>query len=237
MKLARAAYHALKEVFEGEVMHMRKIVLIWFALSMAICFSGCGHWREVVPLDYREGAFEVVVRGEMCRTMNDGYDQTTRPLVDGIGVSGADEVISFAAHLKVGEVLNSDGYRNATLTYTSPQSLSGVEVSCLALQASDGVWHTSYTLSLTSETGKRVVFDDMDEKQVSGLLRPLYMILPVGDVSSITPLAGEGVEITYISSHGGSVSLTFDKEQNTLPQLVKWQNDWGWGKMMVSEVC
>lgn len=182
--------------------------------------------------DFRHGEICVQIRGELCRTAEDGYTPPSLPPMEGMGVSMKDTPLSFEAEMTASVPVNESGMRDFSLTYTSPEALRGVTVACCVSSARDGTWQEAYTLSLT---GDFPVTFEVSAAQVAGLLMPLRGLLPVGDVTDVAK-TGSLWQVAVKEASGGQSILTFDTAaEGRCPLSAERQDSRGWVRMRVTE--
>lgn len=223
-------------------MHVGKLGLRWGMLLTMFCVLlgvlGCsaqgyrGGLGGVLPEDFRQGEVRARVRGDLCRTAEDGYTPPSLNPMDGMGVSMKDTPMSFEAEITAAAPVDESGMRDFSLTYTSPEALRGVTVACRVSATPDGVWQEAYALSLAGEYPLSFA---VDPAQVAGLLFPLYGLLPVGDVTDAIRSAKQ-TRVVVKDTEGRETTLIFDTAADSdYPISVEWQDSHGWLKMRVTE--
>ena len=168
----------------------------------------------------------VWVRGEVCRTISDGYEPHGMYSLEGMGGSCTNVPLSFSAKIWV-STENASVQRDFCVTYTSPEGLAGVSVACT---------QGEYTLSVPLTQGEPLCFATT-QAQVAGLLKPLVSLLPKGDVTNVTAVANQQVSVTLVAADGSQNTLLYDvqnKKDISIPMVIQSKDDHGWLKMSVS---
>ena len=213
-------------------------MVVWMLLGLFF-LSGCaangvdgykGGLGGVLPKDYGQEELCLQVRGEMCRTSPDGYTPPSLTPMEGMGVGATDIPMAFSAEIWTGAPMEGGVARPFRITYTSPESLAGVTVSCEMPLGESGLPEERYTLSLRDEATFSV-----SREAVGGLIRPLLALLPSGDVTKARR-EGDLTHVTLTDATGGRGELTFDKAFGKCPVAAAWQDSHGWLRMRVTGV-
>jgi hypothetical protein len=164
------------------------------ACLLTICLLLCSTACTPAPKDpfaYAATPFSVSVEGTYLPASDEGGPP--RPI---------------AARVTAGEPVNGDPtLRDLTVTFTAPSSLRGATVTATLSPAPDGP-HLNGTVtrsvlfSYPSDYGE-VTFT-AKETELDGLLRFAEALLPLGDVSEISPVAEDGsFTVTRKTGDGG----------------------------------
>ncbi|MBQ9779614.1 MAG: hypothetical protein IJW00_01585 [Clostridia bacterium] len=164
---------------------MKKIFPV-VLLCLCLVLSACGSFKVKNPLAYADTSFFLSVRGEL-------YLDAPPPLSDGtVGKIRTGEPLAFSAEIssrplpagKVVDGLPSGGEAyEVSITYTSPDALSGLSVTCLYGGREIA---TAATLTYPSPTGVMTVSSSYGA--VKGLLAPAIALLPQGDIGQVSPI-------------------------------------------------
>lgn len=169
-------------------------LLLTTACAPGVPFGGDG--RE---LSYADGAFRASVRGTLCRTVPDGY--TGDPAL--VGEGRTDVPWSVAADVSV-TAPDGTGCRTVTVTYTAPDSLSGLTVTRSSAAGEDG----SLTVTDTVTMGSVTVTDKDGAGRYTRLLLPALSLLPAGDVTDVTHDA-DGRRVLTVRAEDVTLNYTF----------------------------
>ena len=192
-------------------------------MTVLLLLSGCagrgymGGLGGILPHDYRQGEIDAQVKGEWCRHASDGYEPPSLSPMEGMGVGATHLPFAFTARIWAGAPIEDSGLRPFSLTYTSPETLAGVRVSCDVVRGEDGTWTGAYVLSAAGISLK------VEPAEIWGLLRPLLGLLPVGDVTSAGREGGLS-RVTVRSVSGYESVLLFDPSSGTYPIAVEFRD-------------
>lgn len=158
---------------------------------------------------YTNASFSAEVRGELCRTVEDGY----RGQIPNVGESRTGVPMSFSAVVTV--AFTQEGSM-VSVTYTSPESLAGLTVRRETHISPDGTQKTATTASYGS-----MAEISLSETAAQGLLRPADAFFPQGDVTSVSPARDGLTELTVTSSEAdrGTAIFSFPKD-SSLPASI-----------------
>ena len=186
---------------------MRSFFLCLIAFLLLISFPACSPSAPRNPFAYAEGDFSVSVRG----SYTPAGDTVPRP---------------FAAQITAGAPVGSDPtLRDLTMTFTAPPTLAGVTVSSVH---KDGT--RTVTFSYPSDYGKVEI--PVKSEAFDGFLRFAEALLPLGDVTDISPKAADG-SYTITRREGDRVVVfTFGGESGP-PTRVKLTDERGTVEMTV----
>ena len=152
----------------------RALPLILALLLLPLSLQACTPPPPPDDFAYAEGAFSASVRG------------TYPPAGDGEGAPR-----SFAAQITAGAPVAGDPtLRNLSVTFTAPEALAGVTVTATLSPASEGTVTRTVTFTYPSDYGK--VQATAESGALGGLLRFAEALLPIGDVTEISPTAPDG---------------------------------------------
>ncbi len=174
---------------------------------------------------YADGDFSATVRGRLIRLFPDGY--TGAPSLVGEGYTGVPR--PFAATLSV----RRDGRGGSTMsvTYAEPPALAGMTVT--RARSPEGT--VTVTLTRSEDGGSPLTLDLSGVKpaRVDALLSPLLVLMPTGDVVSVTPATEKTTTVTRRDVHGVTVAYTF-ADGRALPISVVWESPDQRGEISVS---
>lgn len=152
---------------------MRLFSACLLVLCLLLCSAACSPAPKD-PFAYAAAPFSVTAEGTYLPG-NDS-DGTPRPI---------------AVRVTAGEPVNGDPtLRNLTVTFTAPASLGGAAVTAALSPAPDGTVTRSVVFTYPSDYGEITV--TAKENEFDGLLRFAEALLPVGDVTAISPAAEDG---------------------------------------------
>lgn len=229
---------------------LRCISLCTLCLCLLGLFCACGQETVTQDFSYVNSTFTLSLQGELYPTKDTISFAQTKALG-----KLRDEPLPFAAKITVtpvsagavhegsadgGQILNRPAWQ-VKITYTAPEGLSGLSVSCIyshpdheAPEALDSV-----TVTYPSPTGKlRVPFPD---DSIRGLLLPALLLLPYGQITAVSPVA-DGQHTVERSQSGiglanGTLTYRFSTDApNTAgyPLTVTWTGDNSRGHMYIS---
>ncbi len=188
-----------------------RCVTVAILLSIVcLCVGSCAP-AAVTPdtaFSYADGDFSATVSGTVTRLVPDGYTGSAAL----VGERLTDTARSFSAAVAV--YGDASGGRAATVTYTAPSALAGVTVTRIT-DPSTG--RSTVTLVRPVEGGGSVTIDlsSAAASVTDSLLAPVLALLPVGDVTAVTPTEGGRMAVTRTDADGEAV-FTFD-EGHSLP--------------------
>lgn len=186
-------------------MRWRKIryALLSFGLILYVLLTGCDLPTQTDYFAYRGRSFTATVRGELCRTSEDGYAAGETDFCPGI--SGTGKPLSFAATVTVQPAEQPGGQGTVTVCFSEPTSLQNLTV-C----------RKNGTVSVT--LGEVTVSDARQAHLYDGLLRVADVWLDIGDpVSVVSPERGS----IQVKTQGERGSGTFLFEDGVaLPRRV-----------------
>lgn len=175
---------------------MRRIIAILGVFCLFSTLLACS--PPVVQRDfaYAEEAFSVSVSG------------TYLPASDPNGTPR-----SFAATISAGAPVSGDpSLRDLSLVFTHPASLQGVAVAAVLSSdpAAGGEVTRRVTFTYPSEYGE--VKATATGREFDGLLRFAEALLPLGDVTAVSPVAEDGTHTVTRSGDGRTVTFTFAED-------------------------
>lgn len=171
-------------------------------LSCLLLLSACTPAQRD-PFAYAAAPFSVTAEGTYLPA-NDP-DGTPRPI---------------AVRITAGEPVNGDPtLRSLTVTFTAPASLGGAAVTAALSPAADGTAGRSVVFTYPSDYGEITVTAKGNE--FDGLLRFAEALLPVGDVTAISPAAeDESFTVTRKTADGTREAVFTFAEGKTFPTRV-----------------
>lgn len=173
---------------------MRSFFLCLIAFLFLISFPACSPSAPRNPFAYAEGDFSVSVRG----SYTPARDTVPRP---------------FAAQITAGAPVGSDPtLRDLTMTFTAPPALAGATVSAVHANGTRTV-----TFSYPSDYGKVEI--PVKDEAFDGFLRFAEALLPLGDVTDISPVSKDGSYTVTRKGAGREAVFTFAEGQ-AFPLLV-----------------
>lgn len=196
---------------------MRLFPAFLLILCLVFCSTACTPAPKD-PFAYAAAPFSVSVEGTYLPA-NDP-EGTPRP---------------FAAIVTAGTPEGGDpALRDLTVTFTAPPSLRGVTVTAALSPAPDGTVTRSVVFTYPSEYGEVTVTARGDE--LDGLLRFAEALLPVGDVTEVSPAAEDGSHtVTRKTADGGREAVFWFAEGNALPVRVTLTDGRGRVELTVGE--
>ena len=195
---------------------MRLLLSCLLFFCLLFCSTACVP-AQGDPFAYAAAPFSVTVEG------------TYLPAND---PSGAPR--PFAARITVGAPMNGDPtLRDMTITFTSPDTLTGVTVTATLSPATDGGYDRAVTFSYPSDYGE-VGFTATGE-ELDGLLRFAEALLPMGDVTERSPTAEDGsYTVTRKTADGGREAVFIFAEGEAFPKRVTLTDGKGWVELTVT---
>ena len=189
---------------------MRLFPAFLLILCLVFCSAACSPAPKD-PFAYAAAPFSVTAEGTYLPA-NDP-DGTPRPI---------------AVRVTAGEPVNGDPtLRNLTVTFTAPASLGGAAVTAALSPSPDGTVTRSVVFTYPSDYGEITVTAKGNE--FDGLLRFAEALLPVGDVTAISPVGGDGsFTVTRKTADGTREAVFTFAEGKTFPTRVILTDEWGW---------
>ena len=189
---------------------MRLFPAFLFILCLVFCSAACTPTPKD-PFAYAAAPFSVTAEGTYLPA-NDP-DGTPRPI---------------AVRVTAGEPVNGDPtLRNLTVTFTVPASLGGASVTVALSPSPDGTVTRSVVFTYPSDYGEITVTAKGNE--FDGLLRFAEALLPVGDVTAISPAAeDESFTVTRKTADGTREAVFTFAEGKTFPTRVILTDERGW---------
>ena len=181
---------------------MRLFPAFLFILCLVFCSTACSAAPKD-PFAYAAAPFSVTAKGTYLPINNP--DGTPRPI---------------AVRVTAGEPVNGDPtLRNLTVTFTVPASLGGASVTVALSPSPDGTVTRSVVFTYPSDYGEITVTAKGNE--FDGLLRFAEALLPVGDVTAISPAAeDESFTVTRKTADGTREAVFTFAEGKTFPTRV-----------------
>lgn len=181
---------------------MRLFSACLLVLCLLLCSAACSPAPKD-PFAYAAAPFSVTAEGTYLPA-NDP-DGTPRPI---------------AVRVTAGEPVNGDStLRNLTVTFTAPASLRGAAVTAALSPSPDGTVTRSVVFTYPSDYGEITVTAKGNE--FDGLLRFAEALLPVGDVTAISPVGGDGTFTVTRKTADGTREAKFTfAEGKTFPTRV-----------------
>ena len=184
---------------------MRPSRLWLLLLSVVPCLlllTACAPSSVRDPFAYAAAPFSVSVEGTYLPA-NDG-DGPPRP---------------FAAEITAGAPADGDPTRrDLSVTFTSPDTLSGVTVTAALSPAADGT--VKRTVTFTYPTDYGTIRSTTQGAEFDGLLRFAEALLPLGDAAEISPRGEDGRFTVTRRAEGWEAVFTF-AEGGDLPVAVR----------------
>ncbi len=187
-------------------------------LLLAVCGSllCCGCRRPLSPgpsFAYADEDFSVLVTGEITRLSPDGY--TGDPTLVGTSLAGVAR--PFAATVTVHT--DPSGDRTESVTYTDPPSLAGVTLTHQT--RTDGQVTLTLSRSTKDQPPLTVDLSAVPTARTASLLAPVQMLLPKGDIQTVSPTEDGCTTVTRALSNG-FVTFTFQSGRD-FPVSVTWE--------------
>ena len=169
---------------------------------LLLCSAACSPAPKD-PFAYAAAPFSVTAEGTYLPA-NDP-DGTPRPI---------------AVRVTAGEPVNGDPtLRNLTVTFTAPASLGGAAVTAALSPSPDGTVTRSVVFTYPSDYGEITVTAKGNE--FDGLLRFAEALLPVGDVTAISPVGEDGsFTVTRKTADGTREAVFTFAERTAFPTRV-----------------
>ena len=175
---------------------MRLFPAFLLILCLVFCSAACSPAPKD-PFAYAAAPFSVTAEGTYLPA-NDP-DGTPRPI---------------AVRVTAGEPVNGDPtLRNLTVTFTAPASLGGAAVTAALSPSPDGTVTRSVVFTYPSDYGEITVTAKGNE--FDGLLRFAEALLPVGDVTAISPVGGDGSFTVTRKTADGTREAVFSFAEGT----------------------
>ncbi len=185
------------------------------AVLLLFCVPSCA--RPPSPeqsFAYAEGDFSATVCGTVTRLLPDGY--TGNPALIGDRLTGMPR--SFEAVVAVHT--DAAGYRVETVAYSAPVALGGMTVTRTTAPAS--AEPASQVILVRGEISMDL--SEVSEKITDALLCPLELLLPVGDIATVSPTENRHYTVTRRTSEGAEAVFAFT-EDDPLPLSVTFTSD------------
>ena len=181
---------------------MRLFSACLLVFCLLLCSAACSPAPKD-PFDYAAAPFSVTAEGTYLPA-NDP-DGTPRPI---------------AVRVTAGEPVNGDPtLRNLTVTFTAPASLGGAAVTAALSPSPDGTVTRSVVFTYPSDYGEITVTAKGNE--FDGLLRFAEALLPVGDVTAISPVGEDGsFTVTRKTADGTREAVFTFAERTAFPTRV-----------------
>ena len=190
-------------------------VFILILTLCLLCLSGCGKKAPASPFSYAEQGFSLAVEGNIVLY----HERDPIPNTPFSGKIRAGEPLHFKAHvsarpLTAGEVHDTPALTlplwRIEITYTAPAALAGLTVSCLYnRQISD--LDTEAIATVSYENPAKKLSLNLPYAAVSHLCFPAVSLLPRGDVTSVSPVAG-GIKTVTVTEGASKTVYTFSKD-------------------------
>ena len=186
-------------------------------LLLSLCLSGCESNSLSHPFSYTQKAFSITVKGQIYA------DEALLPSLSEASLGKHRSSMSFSAHVSVkpvspGEVYDhpSSSIWQVQVTYTAPEALSGLTVSCLYhLSAADEM--TDVTLTYQNAAGNLTI--KRPYTSAAFLCLPATAFLPCSDPISVSPTDG-GLTTITVTKNSSQRLYTF-AEGHTLPLQIE----------------
>ena len=194
---------------------MRLFSACLLVLCLLLCSTACSPAPKD-PFAYAAAPFSVTAKGTYL-PINDP-DGTPRPI---------------AVRVTAGEPVNGDPtLRNLTVTFTVPASLGGASVTVALSPSPDGTVTRSVVFTYPSDYGEITVTAKGNE--FDGLLRFAEALLPVGDVTAISPAAeDESFTVTRKTADGTREAVFTFAAGTAFPTGVTLTDERGQVKMRI----
>lgn len=181
-----------------------------FTIFLCICLiflfiTGC-RVPETVDFSYTESPFFLTVTGSM--TLSQTQDTS-------LGKTRVKTPVSFSATVSSDVIypsLESDVYENAvTVTYTAPESLKGLKLTCRYKKSMTG----DEPVTLTYPATPHAMTHTTHYEDVKYLLLPVTSLFPHGDITSVSPTNDGQKTVTLQSKAQPDLQATyvFSEEQ------------------------
>ena len=180
---------------------MRLLLSCLLVFCLLFCSTACVP-AQGDPFAYAAAPFSVTVEGTYLPTSDEGG--TPRP---------------FAARISVGAPVGGDPtLRDLTVTFTSPDTLTGLTVTAALSPAPEGTVTRAVTFTYPSDYGQVSFTAENGERD--GLLRYAEAWLPIGDVAGISPQDENG-GYTIVRRTGEREAVFSFAEGQALPVGVR----------------
>ena len=179
---------------------MRLLLSCLLVFCLLFCSTACSPAPKD-PFAYAASPFSVSVEGTYLPASDEGG--TPRP---------------FAAEIAASAPVGGDPtLRSLTVTFVSPDSLSGLTVTAALSPSADGTVVRAVTLAYPTDYGNLQATAQGSE--FDGYLRFAEAWLPMGDVTEVSPKAPDG---TYtVTRQSGERKAVFTFSDESLPISVK----------------
>lgn len=179
---------------------MRLFFVCLLTVCLLFCFTACTPAPQD-PFAYAAEAFSVTVRG----TYTPAKEAAPRP---------------FTAQVTAGPPLgNHPADRDLAVVFSSPPSLKGVTVTATLTHEPDGTYQRSVVFTYPSDYGNIEI--PAKGEEFDGLLRFAEALLPVGDITDISPVAEDGTHtVTRATADGTRAAVFLFSSGQTLPLKV-----------------
>ncbi len=192
-----------------------------FAILLSVCLlflfaTGCGV-PETVDFSYTKAPFFLTVTGEI--TLFQKNDAS-------VGKIRSETPINFSATVSSDVITpptGSNAYENAiTVTYTSPESLKGLQVTCRYSQSMTG----NEPVTLTYPSHPHPMTYTARYEDVKYLLLPVTSLFPQGDVTSVSPAHDGQKTVTLQSTAHPNLHITYVfSEIQKYPESLLYESD------------
>ncbi len=194
---------------------MRFLCLLACLMGTCLLLSGCTSATENGDFLYANSAFSVAVEGTLTRRTPDGYEGA--PSLTGDPLTGVAQPLS--AVIAVGAP-GAGGERELTVTFTAPPSLAGLAASLVYTTDDAGAPAPVVTLTRPGASGTVTLHDRTAPGAYDGYLRFATILLPVGDIVTVTP-TDNGRHTVTRRTPDGEETLTYTFEEGaSLPIAV-----------------
>lgn len=191
--------------------------IIFFCICLLFLFiTGCQK-HETVDFSYTETPFSLVVTGST--TLSQDRDTS-------LGKIRGEIPMRFSATVSsdiIRPSLESGAYENAlTVTYTAPESLKGLQLTCRYKKEMTG----DEPVTLTYPAKPHSMTHTARYEDVRYLLLPATLLFPQGDVTSVSPTQDGKTTVTLQSTKQPNLQVIFDfSKEQPYPKNIAYVSD------------
>jgi hypothetical protein len=185
-----------------EVIPMRFIRSLLLVLILLLFFTACSSASPKDDFAYTASSFTANVRGTYT------------------SANGVPHPIT--ARITVGELLDraDPAARPVTVVFSAPETLAGITVEAVYQTDTDG--HIRRTVAFTYPSPYGEVTASSGSSGMDGLLRFAEALLPVGDVTAVSPTAEDGTHtVTRTAADGAREAVFLFSSEQALPLRVR----------------
>lgn len=196
------------------------LVAIVMMLGLVSCAPARGDVGNAEKaFSYASRPFTATLRITRTRSASDGYTGDLSLVGDPL----TDRAVTLTATVSYAPPVSPAGAGDTTLTFTSPDSLAGMQVTRVPADPADGgqsqkKGQEGDVVTLTLKTPYGTIC--ASGEAYTPLLRYADAILPHGDILGISPTQDGTYTVTRQSPSVGTITYTFTKDSD-LPRIVE----------------